>query len=57
MRDMTVCFALATLHLQKRDERRDVNRLARGDGGDEGASSVAVKAKGSTKIDDQDGGH
>ncbi|KAF9650416.1 MFS general substrate transporter [Thelephora ganbajun] len=52
-----ICFALATLYLQKRDERRGLNRSAGmgedSDGGDDGAS-VVVKTSGSGKRDNQD---
>lgn len=54
-RDAAVCFALATLYLQKRDERRGVNRLAGADDGSDGAS-VAVRTSVSGKRDDQDDG-
>lgn len=56
-RDVAVCFALATVYLQKRDERRGVSCLVRGNDSDEGDSgaSVTVKTSGGGKRDDQDG--
>ena len=54
--DVIVCFALATLYLQKRDERRGVHRLAEGDDSDgrDYAASVAVKTSGDGGVDQDD---
>lgn len=58
VRDMTVYFAMATLYLQKRDERRGVNHLA-GTNGDfawgDGGASVALLTSGEEGNDRGDG--
>ena len=56
VRDVTVCFALATVYMQRRDERVYVNRQGGtgddSDGGDDGVG-VAVETSDNRKRNDQ----
>jgi len=55
IRDTTVCVALATLSLQKRDERGGASRLiGTEDDSDEGSVGVKMSGVGDSERDDQD---